>query len=327
MTISGQGSVPIRETLSSERELVVACGSDEGYAVHMLVMLRTLLKAHHDAVTFRVYIMDGGIHPQTRVRFDRLLAREKRLSYEWLNVDFEELSGLMSDSWIPHLSSAALMRLLLPELLPKTVEKLLYIDSDVIVEKDVCSFYDMPFRGKHLIGVQDFNQPSLAYIAAKESSVPATAPTFNSGILMMNLTRFRETGYMKRVTEAMRRQPTWSDQEGLNAILFDEWILASFIYNMQSSGMNPTTVPESSLKEEMMGWGVDRLRSEAVMLHFTGDRKPWAGRWRHPHRERYEALLYESGWFSEAQWLSWKTKRMGSAATYWLQHRLQGQKN
>jgi len=254
-------------------------------------------------------MIDGGILPQNRVKIDALLPRRIGIEYHWLAIEGDRFDGMMENGWIKHLTQAALLRLLLPELLPSSVERVLYMDSDIVIQGNLFPLAAMDFENHFLVGVPDLKMPLLKYIAAKDPSVPAGKETFNSGIIVMNLARLRETGRIQRVFDVMREQPTWSDQEGLNAVFHDSWKRASFLYNLQASFLWPDTVPDSRAKRELEQYGTERLWQDAVVLHFITDNKPWSGQWSHPFRVRYEQLMRDSGWFSVPEWTVWKIRR------------------
>ncbi|MBC8143593.1 MAG: hypothetical protein H7Y38_19350 [Armatimonadetes bacterium] len=294
---------------SDPEEMIIACGADDGYALHLLIMLQSLIRSQPPETRIRCYIMDGGVLPVNRAKVDALMMRSPdRFRFEWLSVDRARFAGLMEAPLLTHLSGAALLRLLLPELLPDT-ERILYIDSDVLVQGDLTALYETPFAGTHLVGVQDFFVPSLSYIADKEPGVPTDGKTVNSGVIVMNLARFRETGVMARAMEMMARQPSWSDQEGINAALAGDWTPAPFLYNLQTHWVYLESLPESDVQQEIASYS-GKLPDDARIAHFTGQVKPWNCGYRHPFRIRYERAMRNSGWFSAAEWMQWKTRRV-----------------
>ncbi|MBC8143594.1 MAG: hypothetical protein H7Y38_19355 [Armatimonadetes bacterium] len=289
--------------------IVIACGTDDGYAMQMLIMLQTLVRSQPEKIALTIYMIDGGILPQNKAKIDALLTRRDGVKYHWLAIENNRFHGMMENGWIKHLTQATLLRLLLPELLPDSVKRVLYLDSDVVIQGNLSPFASMDFENNFLIGVPDLNVPLLEYIAAKDPTIPADKETFNAGIIVMNLTRLRETGKIQRVFDRMREQPTWSDQEGLNAVFHGEWKRASFLYNLQSNFMWLESATDSRAKNEVREYGYDRLWKDAVVFHFTTGIKPWGGRWKHPYRLRYEQLMRDSGWFSAPEWAAWKVKR------------------
>lgn len=288
-------------------EMIVACGADDAYALHLVVMLQSLCRSQSETTKIRCYIMDGGVGAANRAKVDSLIAKEK-LTYSWLAVDTARLSGLMATPLLTHLSSATLLRLLLPDLLPD-VDRALYIDSDVLVQGDIRAFYDTPFLGKHLVGVQDLFNPTLAYITKHEPTISAGAATFNAGVIVMSLNRFRESNGMARAMDLMTRQPSWSDQEGLNAAVAGDWVRASFVYNLQTHWIHLPGLPDSDTKRDMLAY-TGKLPEDAKIAHFTGQVKPWNCGYRHPFRVAYESAMRKSGWFTPREWMQWKTRRI-----------------
>ncbi len=85
---------------------------------------------------------------------------------------------------------AAMYRLLLPELLPKEIDKIIYIDTDIICHLDIKELWNYPC--KHTIaaaGDKAIQMLGTPFDTPKERFADNY---FNSGVLVLNLTRIRK---------------------------------------------------------------------------------------------------------------------------------------
>ncbi len=140
----------------------------------------------------------------------------------------------------------AYARLLLGECLPD-LDKIVYLDSDILVLADPTKLRDLPMHGKIALAVPD----ALLHRLSDDCpwlpfEVASKFPYFNSGVLVLDLKRWRETGAMARAMAAIAEKPSecrfW-DQTALNYILRDEvgyistdWNTVAFSYEDLSEG-------------------------------------------------------------------------------------------
>src|SRR5688500_18900216 len=106
-----------------ERISVVTASSDR-YSMPLAVTFRSALDSLGKSQGLDLYVIDGGITDENK---DRLLKSwdDPRLTVTWLQPDMAALGGLVATGHVTYLTYA---RLLLPALLPQSVEKVLYLD-------------------------------------------------------------------------------------------------------------------------------------------------------------------------------------------------------
>ena len=98
-------------------------------------------------------------------------------------------------------SIAMFYRFFIPHILPQDVEKLLYLDSDIIVNLDIEEFWQIELDDKPFGAVPEVNQISdkvfaienqKKYIKICGEGVVNTEDYFNAGVMLMNLKVLRE---------------------------------------------------------------------------------------------------------------------------------------
>ena len=113
----------------------------------------------------------------------------------------EKISATLSDSFQALYSAAAMYRFLIPQVLPATVDRVIYLDSDVIVNLDIAQLWRTRLLGKPLAAVPVSFQNNDLQAGLKrarkmfrmcvDGGVKAEE-YFNSGVLLMNLNTFRD---------------------------------------------------------------------------------------------------------------------------------------
>jgi lipopolysaccharide biosynthesis glycosyltransferase len=160
-----------------------------------------------------------------------------------------------------HLTSATYLRLFAPDLLASE-DKLLYLDCDTIVLKDVVTLYDTPLNGALFAGVLD-NE------ASKSSKIPRIADDYyiNTGVLLMDLKTLRKCGFVEQIKSLYKHfenQITWLDQCLINKYAEGQKFLLDHKWNCQiRSGHGIQNIEDL------------KILQNASILHFVGRTKPW----------------------------------------------------
>jgi lipopolysaccharide biosynthesis glycosyltransferase len=185
-----------------------------------------------------------------------------------------------------HFPPEAAMPLLLGELVPDDVERVLFLDADLLVLDDPTELLDTSLEGRALGAVVD---GAIARCSAprgvrawREQGIPAFAPYFNAGVMVISLSdwRAREIG-ARALRHLAGGGPTgrgFLHQEALNAVAWDDWHELDGRWNVLASHAgrrySPSPAPERS-----------------GIVHFAGRMKPWRGDVGGPYASTYRAVL------------------------------------
>ena len=171
-----------------------------------------------------------------------------------------------------NLNSLVFLRLLIPQLLPEDVKKAIYLDADVVVLDNIVALWTEPVGDVALLAVRD-RIGSVGSPAGlqnyRELGIPADAKYFNSGVLVLNLERWRKMGLSGRILQYIAEHPEYTlmeDQDGLNAVLFADWGELDFRWNWQ-------VVPNMKSAIHAGCWGLGL--TEKSIVHFVTSAKPW----------------------------------------------------
>lgn len=128
----------------------------------------------------------------------------------------------------------SMFRVMLPELLPD-ISKIIYLDADLLVNRDIKKLWDIDIQNYCLAAVPDYstvNGLETPYPVAKQE-VPASH-YFNTGVLCMNLDRIRAKGNMhENILNYLEENQgaRLLDQDALNAVYGGETFLVDGSWN------------------------------------------------------------------------------------------------
>lgn len=285
---------------TSQPEVTLLCCGDDGYAMPITVMVCSAALNLAKGWRLQVYLMDGGIAPESRRRMEASIRAQPNVELHWHTIDLKHFSNLPV---LRRINSTMYIRLLMDDILPPDLERLVYLDGDMLVEADLSQLYQEDFGGATLMAVCDYGSSILR----AELPVPGIdgeqrkgAPYFNSGVLLINMKPWREQRIGRAVLDYVSQYKSavkFPDQDGLNAVLFGKWKQLDLAWNAQVDNLiNPAQLGTTKVDEE-----VRRRRDELLyhpkIQHYAGRKKPWGpGRFK-PVRERFLHYLHASRWF------------------------------
>jgi lipopolysaccharide biosynthesis glycosyltransferase len=290
--------MPLAESSPAHSNLTIACGADDRFALPLTVTLYSALANLSEECNLDLYLVDGGFSKDSRRRLNNVVERAPSLactSLKWLTPDLIPLRDLRVQRW---LSRAAYLRLLLPDILPERIEKVLYLDSDLVIRRDLIDLWNVSLDDHTVRAVQDFGQPyaaadlglsGLGITMHQELGIEPHSPCFNSGVMVINLKRWRQKDVSERTLGYLRKYDAYlncHDQEGLNVVLSDEWRMLDPKWNQMSQIYALERWPETPFKKQMQRV-IDEIGIEAYIVHYNGRRKPWKFNGYHPAHDLF----------------------------------------
>lgn len=172
-----------------------------------------------------------------------------------------------------NVSSTSFVRILLPEILPVSITKIIYLDGDIVVNRGLYELwnYPMPY-GCPLAGVLDRIGNSGAI---RESiNLPISVPYINAGVLLLDLDVWRKEKLSQLCVDAyLGNRYQYLDQDTLNCVLGSRMCLLPMKYNMQISfwifGETDWMIDGTKMQEVREGL------ISPVIIHYASSNKPW----------------------------------------------------
>jgi lipopolysaccharide biosynthesis glycosyltransferase len=225
--------------------------------------------------------------------FDRLPS-PLRERIQLMTLDFSRFDAKLAGKG--RFSRAVFRRLFLDEILPAHFERIVTIDSDMLIVrpglkrlesfdlggKPLAAAYDMIF-------LMDLKGDALArqfQRSRRSLGLSLDTPYFNAGLMTIDRAAWRAEKLTERVAKALRDEPgryPFMEQDALNAALKGNFLALS---------------PRFNFMGDFFLLDLER-RLEPIVLHFVNAPKPWElGLWRGEARfaENYRA------WFAASPW-------------------------
>jgi len=265
---------------SMSDSITVLAAINRGYVQHLGVMLCSLFENNSQHRICAHVLCDVWDEPG-RSRLDRLAQRHQQ-KIDFISVDrtrFERFPISL------HLDASTYFRILCPKFLPASIDRVLYLDSDIVVRKDLGELWASDSRGAAVAAVAD--SPNILRERGKALGLVPGCDYFNAGVLLIDLAKWREAAIAERLVsfvEANRATLPYMDQDALNAVLARDWHALDPRWNRQEYHFNDSAIAPADL-----------IRETAI-LHFTGRSKPWDYMNTHPGKREYLKYLALTEW-------------------------------
>lgn len=173
---------------------------------------------------------------------------------------------------VKHYSVEMYYRLLAYEFLPKDLERILYLDPDILVINDLKDLYEENIDGYlYAAAYHDFGKlKEINKIRLKPYEIEAY---YNSGVLLMNLVEQRRWIKKKEIfdfVEKNKRRLILPDQDVING-LYSKYIknIDEILYNFDARFYQYYKL--MSMNKVNMDYVINNTR----IIHFCGKKKPW----------------------------------------------------
>lgn len=251
--------------------------ADDGYVLPTIVTI-TSIRLHRDPETsVEIRILTPGLSNQNVRRLESLSG--KGLVVRVIVTSMERLEGLHKfDSKERCVATtAALLKFLIGELF-EDLDRILYLDGDLIVKRDLAELYDVHLDGNIVAAVKD---SGLIYWTPKGTE--GLKAYFNSGVMVLDLKMMRQGGYAEKLIDAKRRSADMSlmDQNILNRV-FDgkvktlpiKWNCL-FVNLLRAYANGQFTTSQLNHFFDCKYKNLADVHDAAAIIHFSSREKPW----------------------------------------------------
>ena len=246
--------------MTSDRIAIVLI-ADQAYTEQLTVTMKSIMY-HNKSVDF--YIINQGIMPDWFRKMRRIV---RNLGGELYNIPFD--IGLISAEWRTqnHISPIAYAKYFIPRLIDR--ERVLYLDTDVIVNGSLTSFFLTDLKGFPVAAVRDVDG------------------SFNTGVMLIDNLQWKDLSVSDQCLELSedKKSEHWElehfngDQTILNSVFQDNWLELDKRFNVQVG---------YDLVAFYNHWTEHfNLEDEPLVIHYTTNRKPWNSSVSYRFREKW----------------------------------------
>ena len=283
-TVAFLNTQPVPELFPAftERNVAIALSANDYYVPYVSALLQSLKEHLNPSRNYDILIMTRDISLVNQKHLNAVLSDRKNTTLRFIDVSrFEkQFENLFVKG---HFVLETYFRLLMPELM-KNYEKVLYLDSDLILNADPAELYDTDVTGYLLAATHDADtaglyngfEPNKKYYMDNVLKIEKPYSYFQAGVILFNLVEFRKS----YTTEEMLRfaaSNRWEllDQDVLNYLAQGRYKAVDMAWNVMTDWRRiriPEIIargPKYLYDEYMAAYAAPKI------IHYAGPDKPW----------------------------------------------------
>lgn len=272
-----------------KEQIHIALNIDSNYVKHCAVTLASLFDNNKEEC-FVVHILENGLTHEHKELLQSIAAKANSevMFYE---PEASLLSGLSIRKFSKRISMATYYRCLLSEIIPQEVDKLLYLDCDIVIMDSIRPLWELSLEGVGVAAVED-----VGYDEAQRYDIlkyPKEDSYFNAGMLLINMDYWRRHDMAHACINYFNTYPErilFNDQDLLNSILHKDKLLIDLKWNVQDGFYRNKGAMTETWKNKYA-----HALKHPVILHYT-NRKPWEYDSQHPLRHVYTQYIDLTPW-------------------------------
>ncbi|MWV67537.1 hypothetical protein DCO58_07680 [Helicobacter saguini] len=171
-------------------------------------------------------------------------------------------------------SHSAYFRLLIDRILPKNIEKILYLDTDMLVLCDVRELFRLDLKDKILASSSGYITPTPSFREfqpfdkTKEPLKIMMKNSFCSGLMLINMKEWREQNIESKALDFLRDYKSeFADQDALNAVILD---------SISLKGSYGILIYQYILASKQKQKEYEQILNNIKIIHCNGPAKAWS---------------------------------------------------
>ncbi len=228
--------------LLQKKPITIVLVSDNHYIILLAALVKSIEETIRKDQPINIYLIDDNISGENK---QKLL---NSINPNITTIYFKEMANVIPEGiTLPFDRSSyplnIYLRLFIPYFIPQEIEKVLYLDVDMIVQKDISTLFDLNISDYPIAAVLDpriitFDNSWGGILNYKELNLPAKAKYFNTGLLLIDLHKWRDLNLTEKIIDcinANKKFANYPDQYGLNIVLANMWFELDSLWNHFSS--------------------------------------------------------------------------------------------
>ena len=234
---------------------------DDAYVIHAKDLIITLSE-NNKRTKFNIYLIyDDTLSKESINELDEFI---KKLDCGILKTYYFNGEKNKFPMHIDYITQNTYYRLFAPYIIDDKIDRILYLDCDIICNGDISEFYNQDFENNILVGCEN-QVPNFFKHRFKEMTpylnFQGNGNYINAGVLLMNVKLYKDfisSDSIFEYIEEHKNEFIFQDQDVINLLFKDNIKISNIIYNYQINAID---------------YGIDMKNCRLV--HYSELRKPW----------------------------------------------------
>ena len=241
----------------SDNNIAICFAVNESYAKYLGVVITSIL-VNNKNCNLSFHILTNSFPEKDKKEIDKVVKHFGNAKVFYHAIPLSLFEGFKLS--ISYISIETYFRYVLSNLLPD-LKKIIYLDADIMVNGSLLPYWNTDLTNIYMAGSRDHHIDKMNYLAESEI-FDENDVYLNAGSLLFNLGLIRENNMQQKLfdnTIGLQDKIKYQDQDILNY---------TFKNKIKDIGVKTNF---TSLDVKLY----PHLRDKAVVVHYTGRKKPW----------------------------------------------------
>ena len=254
------------------------------YVPYISALIESIIQNAEQKRPYEIFILTTNISLKNQENLKNQIKNDKRFFIEFINVN--EFIKDKKLNIYSHLSIETYFRFFIFDLFPD-IEKVLYLDSDLIINSDIADLYDINIDGKYLAAAKDIDIAGLLNFEKDKGiyiknviGYQGKDEYFQAGVILFNVQEIKKKISTENLFKiAQKRKWYWMDQDILNYVFKGNVLYLNQQWNCI---MNWKNLIEGMCRMDILKLAPKQLfneyleaRKNPFIIHYAGNQKPW----------------------------------------------------
>ena len=264
----------VTDTFGYINYINVAYSLDNYYHYIIHVSMKSIMLSQNSTTFINFYMLCSNITQDQKEMIDKISLQHKNCKITYIDMGNQFVEFNIPKDMFASWSTAIFYRIMLPFLLPNE-KKILYLDGDTLIYKDLTKIYNYNITDKYFVGMLEFKY--IGYF--HDYKIPQFNNYINTGVLLFNLDEIRKGNISEKFIQFYRKYNAkirYPVNDALNYVSHEkngyfepEYVVIGFC-NEEDAYTYYNKVPVKINNDEVL-----KAYKDPYIYHFIYYAKPW----------------------------------------------------
>ena len=266
----------------NKNNIAIALSADDFYSPYLATVIESIRENSSVNYNYDIMVMNKNISPKNQRKIKSIVDSNSNFAIRFIDISRyeEKFKGLFLRG---HFTIETWFRLIMPEIMPN-YKKVLYLDSDLVVNSDIAELYNTDISGFLLAACHDADtaglyngfEPNKKEYMDNVLKIVNPFDYFQAGVILFNLDEFRK---QLNVDETLKYASSYDwqllDQDVLNYLAQGKVKYVDMAWNVMYDWLDIRRKNIIALAPKKLQDQYDTAHASPKILHYAGPDKPW----------------------------------------------------
>lgn len=269
------------EFYDDKKSIPVVLAANDKFVPVMSVCIQSIVDSSSLDRDYYIFVLHTDIKRENQEILKRYIGNIANFKIEFVNVR-ENIGGYRLEAK-EHITNETFYRFLILDRL-KNFSKVIYIDCDTVVKKDLAGLYDLNIGESYIGAASDPDFIGQCYMKGSSTreyaeqvlNLEDPKEYFQAGVLVLNIEQLRKVYTVQDLLKMSENQQyRYSDQDVLNVVCRGKWFNIGMQWNLLTDCDHTRVSNVIKFAPEKILSEYENARKNPYIIHYAGFLKPW----------------------------------------------------